>query len=299
MRIIKPNTIDDGNFVSSNVPEDDAPEWDESTAYVVGPPASRVMLDHIVYQAAANNTGKDPRDEENRTIWPIVGMTNRWRMFDMTRGTEIQTMNDDSIIVEFDMQMIYSSLALFGLDARSVRIEIIDGSNGVVYDETQQLVSLAGINYFFAWFYTPTSSSKQFVTTELPYYPSARIRVSVLKPGGVAKVGKLVIGRAQELGCTAYGTNVRFLDFSRKERDDFGNFVIVERRRVSERTFQVKVDSSRLASVESIIKDLGTTPTVFVGSPNHEVTFIFGLAIDFNSDYTYKKTNYSLKVQEF
>lgn len=297
MRIVKPNTIDDSNFVSSDVPEDDAPLWVVGSTYALG---DEVMLEHVVYKAAeALGAGVDPRLAANRLKWPIVGATNRWRMFDMTRGSEIQTTNAESVSVEFDVTRVYSSLSLFGLAGREVRIEIIDGSNGTVFDETYPLVSTAGITYFFAWFYTPRSRKAQFVTTELPYYPGARIRVSVLFPDGVVKVGKLVIGRAQDLGCTSYGTNVRFLDFSRRDRDDFGNLVLVARRRVSERTFHVKVDSGRLASVERAIKDFGTVPGVFIGSPNHEVTSIFGLPIDFNSDYTYKKTNYTLKVQEY
>lgn len=297
MRIVKPNIIDDSNFVSSDVPEDDAPLWVAGSTYALG---AEVMLEHVVYKAAeALAAGVDPRLAANRIKWPIVGATNRWRMFDMTRGSEIQTTNADSVIVEFDMAQIYSSLSLFGLTGREVRIEIIDGSNGTVFDETYPLISTSGITYFFAWFYTPPSSMRQFVTTELPYYSGARIRVSILYPGATVRVGKLVIGRAQDLGCTSYGTNVRFLDFSRRDRDEFGNLVLVPRRRVSERTFHVKVDSERLAAVEQAIKDFGTVPGVFIGSPNHEVTYVFGLPVDFNSDYTYKKTNYTLKVQEY
>jgi hypothetical protein len=297
VRIVKPNTIDDSNFVSSNVAEDDAPLWDAGDTYTTG---DEVMLEHVVYKAAAAiGAGVDPRLSENRTQWPIVGATNRWRMFDMTRGTEIQTTNADSVVVEFDLTRIYSSLSLFGLVAREVRVEIIDGSNGTVFDETYSLTSTLGITYFFAWFYTPPITRTQLVTTDLPYYPGARVRVSILFPDTTVKVGKLVIGRAQDLGCTSYGTNVRFLDFSRRDRDEFGNLILVPRRRVSERTFHVKVDSERLASVEAAIKDFGTVPGVFIGSPNHEVTNIFGLPIDFNSDYSFKKTNYTLKVQEY
>lgn len=297
MRIVKSNPITDDNFVSSNVVEDDAPEWLAGSTYAIG---DEVMLEHVVYRAAAAiSAGVDPRLAANRTQWPIVGATNRWRMFDMTRGSEIQTTNGDSVVVEFDMTQIYSSISLFGLVGRTVQIEIIDGSNGTVFDETYPLTSNTGINYFFAWFYSPPINSRLFVSTEVPYYPGARIRVSVVYTGSTVKVGKLVVGRAQDLGCTSYGTNVRFLNFSRRERDEFGNLVQTERRKVSERTFHVRVDSGRLASVEQAIKDFGGVPGVFIGSPNHEVTVIFGLPIDFNSDYAYKKTNYTLKVQEY
>lgn len=296
MKIIKPIAINDSNMLYSNVDEDDAPLWDDGTAYEL---AEEVMINHIVYKAASANTNKDPREEANRAIWPIVGATNRWRMFDMTRGTEIQTTGEDEIVVVIKANQLYSSLALFGLSAEDIRVEIIDGSNGVVYDESFTLSSNTGITYFFEWFYTPPQRKNQFVTFDLPYYPNADIRVTISNPGNLVRVGKLVIGFAKDLGCTSYGTNVRFIDFSRRDRDDFGNLVAVNRRKISERTFLVKVDSDQLAQVENTIKSLDSTPTVFVGSPAHQVTIIFGLAIDFNSDYAYRKTNYSLKVQEF
>lgn len=296
MRIIKPIVINDAKFISSNVVEDDAAAWSSGTPYAEG---AEVMEDHVIYRAATANTDKDPTDAANRTIWPIVGVSNRWKMFDMTRGTEIQTVNADSIQVVVHPGALYSSLAIFGLSANEVQIEIIDGSNGVVYDETFALSTVGGITNYFQWFYTPPARKTQFVTFSLPYYPNASIRVTASNPGNTVKIGKLVIGYAKELGCTSYGTNVRFIDFSRRDRDDFGNLVAVNRRKISERTFQVKVDSDQLSQVEDTIKNLDSTPTVFVGSPNHQVTIIFGLAIDFNSDYSYKKTNYSLKVQEF
>lgn len=296
MKIVKPIPVTDANMLDSNIPETDAPLWLIGTAYAL---AAEVMIDHVVYKAASANTGKDPRLEENRTIWPIVGMTNRWRMFDMTRGVEIQSSAMDEIQVVIQANQLYSSLALFGLSAEDVRIEIINGSEGVVYDETYSLSSNAGIYYYYEWFYSPPTRNSQFVTFDLPYYSGAQIRVTISNTGNVVRVGKLVIGYSKELGCTSYGINVRFIDFSRRDRDDFGNLVKVDRRKIAERTFQVKVDSDRLIQVEETLKSLDSTPTVFVGSPNHQVSIIFGLAVDFNSDYDYKKTNYSLKVQEF
>lgn len=295
MKMIKPIIIDDSNFVTSNVVESEV-AWNSSDTYAIG---DERRVGHVVYKAAAANTNKDPSNAANRAIWPILGVTNRWKMFDMTRGVEIQTVNSDYIEVEVTLAKLYSAVALFGVSASTIRIEIIDGSNGVVYDETTSLSTNTGIDYYFAWFYTAPTFNSQLVVLDIPYYPNATLRVTAANMGNEVKVGKLVVGYAKAFGCTSYGTNVRFLDFSRRDRDEFGNLVTVERRKVSERTFQVKVDSDRLAQVEATIKGLGTTPTVFVGSPTHQVTIIFGLAIDFNSDYAFKKTNYSLKVQEF
>lgn len=298
MRMIRPIAITDTNLVSSTVLEDDAPLWYDETSYTTG---DEVMLEHVLYKAAANNTDKDPRLEENRTIWPIMGVTNRWRMFDMTRGSEIQTTAADEIIVVISLTQLYSAVALFGLEARTVKIEVIDGSNGVVYTKNVNTISNVGVNNFFDWFYgyEQRNRASQVVDLDVPYYPGAQLRVTITRTGGVAKVGKLVCGRAVDLGCTSFGTELRYIDFSRRDRDAFGNLVFVARRKIIERTFQVKIDSDKIVTVETLIKSLDSTPTVFVGSPNHAATIIFGLPVDFGASYSFKKTNYTLKVQEF
>lgn len=292
MRYIKPIPIGDDQLVDSNVPEDSPDEWDIGTSYAVG---IQVRVGHIVYKAASANTAKDPADDANRDIWPIFGVTNRWKMFDMTRGSEIQTENEGSIVVELEPGQVYSSIALFGLRAKTVQIEIIDGSSGVVYDETYTLQNAAGINYFFAWFYSPILRKEQFVKLDLPYYSGATVRVTIAGTGTV-KCGKLVIGWGRELGCTKWGLQARYQDFSDMRYDTFGNLKLTERRKARQRDFIIVVPSDRLAFVESQLIGLGGSPAVLVGSENHEISIILGVVSDFSSTYEFNKSNYNLKI---
>lgn len=291
MRYIKPITINDDRLVDSNVSESET-EWDSVTAW---PEGAEVRVGHIVYKASESNTNKNPATDSNRAIWPIFGVTNRMKMFDMTRGADIQTENEDSIVVEIEPGQLYSSIGLFGLKARDIKIEIIDGSAGVVFDEEYSLQSTAGINYFFAWFNAPIVRKEQFVKLNLPYYPGAIVRITISGLGTV-KCGKLVIGWGRELGCTKWGLQPSYQDFSDMRYDTFGNLKLVERRKARQRDFIVQVPSEKLAFVESQLIGLGGSPTVFVGSENHEISIILGVVSSFTSTYEYNKSNYNLKI---
>jgi hypothetical protein len=299
MQYVKPLEINDTVLLSSNVTEADAAVWDSGTAYVIG---NDVMKNHVIYRAAVDNTSKDPADDANRLLWPIRGMTNRYKMFDLTRGVEIQTENTSSIIVELQPAQLYTSLSLFGLDARFVKIEIIDGSNGDVYNQPQfGLQDITGINTFYKWFKLRRQRKKTFVKLMLPYVAGATLRVTISNEGQQVKCGKLIIGYPKDLGCTAWGTSLRFLDLNAaRVRDEFNNLVkATNKRKVVERTFLVHVPSNKLSYVEDQLKSLDSLPGVFIGSPNHEVTNIFGVVADFSAEYNYNKSDYSLKVQEY
>lgn len=302
MKIIRPVPITDANLLYTSVPETDAPVWNSGTPYSTG---DVVMLGHTVYQAAANNSNKDPSDPDNRVTWPVRGATNAWRMFDMTRGTEIRTTYSGDIVVEVATSAAYSAMAVFGLSATTVIFEVVNGSAGVVYSKTINVISNTGVNSFFEWYwgYSQRLRKQNVVDVALPYYPGATLRVTLSNAGGGdTEVGKLIFGRVKDLGCTAYGIDLRYLDFSPRKRDTFGNLVSrpeTERRKISQRTFPVTVDSDMIEAVETTLKGLGGAPTVFIGSENHNASILFGVVVDFSAPYSYKKTGYSLKVEEF
>lgn len=292
MRYIKPIAIGDAQLVSSNVPEDSTPVWSGATAYEVN---AEVRVGHDVYEAAEANTGKNPADAANRAIWPVRGVTNRMKMFDMKRGQDVQTVNAESISVVLQPGSLYSSLALFGLRAKSLFIEIIVGES-VAWSDTFSLRSMRGINTYFAWFNAPFQSKSQFVTFALPYFPGAKVRVTLSQPGGVARCGKLVIGWGRSLGFTKWKFDARYQDFSDMRYDTFGNLILKPRRKPRQRNFIVQVPSERLADVESQLIELDGSPTVFAGSENHEMSIVLGVVADFSSTYEFKRSNYNLKI---
>lgn len=88
MKIIRPVTITDSVFRSSNIPEADQAEWVSSTTYhvddlvmVTTTANGAATATHKIYKSAHSNAGNDPTIDTG-TNWTEVSSTNRWKMFD-------------------------------------------------------------------------------------------------------------------------------------------------------------------------------------------------------------------------
>lgn len=101
--------------------------------------------------------------------------------------------------------------------------------------------------------------------------------------GEAAKVGRILPGRAVDLGVAQYGSSLSIQDFSRKERDEFGNFDILKRDTAKNINFDVKIDKSKVNAVFTFLSGLTTTPCVFLGDDDDAALQVYG----FYSDYTH------------
>ena len=92
-------------------------------------------------------------------------------------------------------------------------------------------------------------------------------------------VGTLLLGREFSLGTTEYGSNIQLLDFSRKETDEFGNFIIVPRRSSKLVEFDGYVEFNRASYVFRKLDELRTTPCVWYATgtnPSEDPTIVYG-----------------------
>lgn len=92
-------------------------------------------------------------------------------------------------------------------------------------------------------------------------------------------LGTLIFGRVFQLGFSEYGTNIQLLDFSRKDTDAFGNFVITERRNSKLVDFEGYVETKRSSYLFRKLRELTTTPCVWYAtgvSPNQDPTIVYG-----------------------
>jgi len=92
-------------------------------------------------------------------------------------------------------------------------------------------------------------------------------------------VGTLLLGREFSLGVTEYGTNIQLLDFSRKETDEFGNFIIVPRRTSKLVEFDGYVEFKRASYLFRKLSELTTTPCVWYATgttPSTDPTIVYG-----------------------
>jgi hypothetical protein len=150
--------------------------------------------------------------------------------------------------------------------------------DGVVYDETTTAIDNSGIANWFDWYFSPIVPKPAGTLTDLPLYGSATVRIRIT---GAFTLGELVLGSLTEIGTTGYGTQISIIDFSRKDRDTFGNAIVIRRAFANLVTYAVKVQTARVGYARDILADRRATPTVFIGSDNHPATVVFGFYRDF------------------
>ena len=264
MKLIRPINITDSILVSSNVTEDDFPEWDSSTTYNIGDKVI-VISTHRIYESLTDsNTGNDPTTDDG-TNWLNIGATNRYKAFDETISDQV--VNTTSITYEFDPGSLVNAIAMFNLDAADVDITVTDPEEGVVYEENVSLIDNSAVTNWWGYFFEPVVRSSEFVRFDLPNYASATVSVSVnVDIGETAKVGQIVIGNQKSLGLTTYGTSIGIQDYSTKDNDNFGNAIITERRFAQLVDYDVKLTTGSVRDVQKTLAGFRATPIVYSGT---------------------------------
>ena len=262
----------------TNVPENDSDPWVSTKAYEIGDLA---MLNHRVYEALVANSNKNPADAAtDPPAWQDLGYTNRWRMFDDKIGTE--TINPESITLTIVPGRAVDALAFFGLDAASIYVRAVDPYQGIVYESKTSPVSTDGINDWYDYFFSPVEVNEDFVLLDIPMGSYGSIEIVIAKPGGMAKVGALILGKVAVLGEALYGSSVGITDYSRKERDAFGNMDIVERGYSKRADFDVIVQTSMVSQVQRLLSKYRAKPLVWIGEASFQSTILYGYYREFN-----------------
>jgi hypothetical protein len=273
MKIIKPITITDSIFKSSNVPETDYAEWNTSTTYSLGSKVI-VLSDHTQYESAASgNQGNNP--ETDTVNWFSLGATNRWKAFDKKISDPV--INPTSITYSLqDASSIIDSIAFFGLVANSVNVTVTDQNGTEVYNRTQSLIATDVVVDWYSYFFTQVTTFSEAQFLEIPPYLNAVVDITVTNATGVdAKVGQIVLGLLNNIGLTTYGTSISIEDFSSKEVDAFGNFIITKRAFSNIADFNISYPTENARRIQGVLASLRAEPVVYIGSEDTS----FGLTI--------------------
>lgn len=279
MKLVKPTTVTDSTFTSSNVSENDYAEWNNSTAYVVGDKRI-VIATHKIYEALTNNTNKYPPDYLSGTTpdWLEIGSTNAWKMFD--QSYQSQTTNTGSITVVLEPGRI-NSLGLMNCDAANINIKLtVDAVD--VYDNDLN-VTIGNVNNWFEYFFNPIERKTDFVVTDIPVYGEGVLTVTL--SSGVTdtvKCGLCIPGFFVNIGESLWGASIGILDYSKKEADIYGNYSVIERNYSSTLSDSILVENGRVGYIKKLLADYRTTPALWVASEEYEGLFTYGFYRDFS-----------------
>lgn len=280
MQIIRSTPVTETRLTTSNVPIDDYADWSSGATYTTG---DRVVYGIEAWESLTDSNTDQPDTGADKEVpsWLRLGYVNRWRMF--RDGRESKTRQNGGFAATVTPDVVVNSLALLGMEGLDFTLTVTDPTDGVVYQRTEDIVD-TGVGNWWDFYFLPYGVNEDFVFTDLPPYSNAAIEVSVTTSSAsdTSAIGRFAIGISRELGITVYGTSVRSLDFSKRERDGFGNLMILERRQIALVDFRVDVPTENVDKVKRELDQLRNQETVFIGSPDFESTIIFGFYRDFD-----------------
>jgi len=287
LRILNPLTVTDSILTSSSLAETDYAAWNAATAYNAGDRVIRTSVHRIYERVIAGTTATAP--ESDPVNWVEYSATNRWKMFDAMVGSQ-SVSSSSTITLTLTPGTIHNAVALLNLAATSVRVKQTNATDGVVYDQTISLQSPPSLpdwwTYFFEAFYQKTTA----IAIDMPTYgASTTIDITITNSAGNAACGTCLLGRIQAIGDRGinYGAQVGITDYSRKERNTFGEYQIVERAWNKRAQMAVLVPNNQIDGLQALFASLRTTPTLWVGADDYEALAIYGYYKDFSAVISY------------
>lgn len=303
MRLLIPFTVQDANLISTSIAEDDYAVWNIATAYTTG---DRVIstVTHRIYEALQNITGVDPTtDTADPPFWLNIGATNRWKAFDKKISDPV-TVADGVNTITYELGAFgipSNSVTLFGLKGREVGLVVTDATDGEVYNQEISLIDNALVNDWFTYFFEPARVKSEAIFEGIPPYANATYDITLTDDTvNEPELGQIVLGQEYTMGTTSYGTSVSIEDFSRKERDAFGNAILVERPFAKLVDFDFVINTNEVRRTSILLETVRATPAVYYAGPNTEQfgTTIYGFFRSFSINLDGPAiTNVTLEVE--
>lgn len=291
MRIIIPTTITSAMLIASNIPEDDHAAWSSATTYALG---ATVIAGHGIWKSVqAANTNHDPLTDTTNTWWVRTRATNRWRAFDERIGD--QTVGGSSITYSIQVPRTLNRIAFFALAAQSVKIKVTVPGPSVIYDQTFSLSGREPVGNFWEYINIPFAYRVDLIAA--PPLPAGATLDITISGGSTTKVGEIIIGRDVEIGTAVTGTSLGIVDYSKKERDDWGGLYIVPRAITRTVNYNFSVPTDGAARVQAIMEQIANKMAVFyvgVGVDTFGATVV-GLLRDY--DLTLETTRSTGRVE--
>lgn len=170
--------------------------------------------------------------------------------------------------------------------------------DGEVFNQDFSLLDNSDIVDFFTYFFAEQGTKTEALFTGIPPYLDSSVEVTITADSGEdAKVGQIVFGFLSNFGLTTYGTSVGIEDYSRKETDAFGNFVITERAFAKLVDYDVRLETGKARTVQNTLANFRATPIVYIGSEDEAfATIVYGFYRRF--DITLEGPAYSFAALE-
>lgn len=293
MRIIEPYQVTESMLTASNVPENDAPPWLNSASYAVG---DRVIQAHGVWECVQAGAGHDPATDTQSAWWVRLGATNRWRAFDGRLGGAVT--GGTTISYTIALPRTLNALAFFGLNATTLRIRVTIPGPSVIYDQTMTLSERDLVGNFWEYNFNDFRAQADVIARGVPMPSGATLAITITA-GAAARVGEIMLGNDLEIGTTLTETGLGIVDYSKKDRDDWGGIFIVPRPVTSTVRFRFSISTDGAARVQQIMKRITSKLCVFYAVEGEDPfgTTIPGILRDYDLTLTTTQSNGTLEAE--
>lgn len=283
--IVPPLTITDSILYATDVAEDTNPAWSSATTYGLD---ARVYSGHTVYQSIqAGNLNHPVTDTD---WWVTVGPTNRWALFDLSNST--QTAQATSM--SYTLKPGGAVTALFALNltgCNTVRVRVTHPTVTLTYDKTINVSRLPTQSSWWAWYYGERRQAVLALFTDLPALPGCTIVVDLAGTPSLA-IGVLGVGQIKRIGLgVKSGARVGIDDYSRKETDEWGETVLIQRNFAKRASFDIPVPAAQVESSITLLNSLRAKPVLVIGSASRNSTVLFGFYKSYEVTHAYADTS--------
>lgn len=286
--------------------------WDEALTYNFNDVA---FDEHYYYISVIDgNIGLKPTD--NRSQWLRSRVSNRYAQIDLQAltfticdvDTKVGGLAPYDLISEFQNNR-YDTLALGGVHASGVKIEILNNLSEVIWSDITNLSKVRPeVHDWYTYYFTTLPQATEVVAQNffyrLPSYDNTHtIRVTLDEKDGRSACAYMVAGNSQYIGCTQHGVGMGLEDFSHKEVDDFG--VLELTKRDSRQTMDLDLVFSAYSTqrIKRVVRDTMGKVVLFVADESDGSIYEHLLMLAYIEDYTavlsdQYRTQASLSISE-
>ena len=292
MIVIPPITITNA-MLTSSIAEPDASVgevvWNAATNYTAGTRVIRTTT-HKVYERVGLAGVDAGLPESTPSKWVEIGPTNKWAMFDTSRSTKSTSTTD--IVITIAPGVRFNSIGIVGSTATSVEISVSSPSTGVVFTSTDSMYSRS-TDRWYSYFFGRFNLRTQLLKLNIPPVSSSTVTITLRTGGsGSCSIGGILLGSATFLGDIQVSPAIESTNYSKIERDIYGNASLVPRRTVPKTIQETIVPKANINKIMATRELLNAVPALWAGLTDDthgyfEPLLIFGIYKEFAINMSY------------
>lgn len=258
-----------------------------------------VVYEDSVYRATTTTTDQpDVGAVADPPTWVRMGYSNQLRMFTETVDSVSSATGD--ITVDFTVSDSINTLGALGLVGSTIQLQVVDGTDGLVYDQTISLTD-TGVSDWWEWHFLGYEVASTALFTGIPPYPDATytLTISGAAPSDPIECGRVVFGTDFNIGGMMYGTSFSAITFSTITNDEFGGSQFTKRRTLARNDYDIVIEAGRVSTIRKAMRTIDAVPTLFIGTDEEEASILFGFSKEFDISTDSPRVGYmSLQVVE-